>query len=293
MSQQSHPSPGAGLAAVYVASGENFPDALAGAPAADRRAAPILLVQAGGIPAATSSELTRLKPNVIYLLGGTAVVSTSVQSQLAAFARSGTVVRLAGADRYATAVAAVTDAFPSSVSDVMVATGAGFADALAGGGAASRANMPILLVQGNTIPAVTATKLNQLGPSRIWVLGGTASISAAVETQLHAYAGTVTRLAGDDRYETAVRISRQFFTSATGDHLWVATGALFPDALTAGASGDPVLLTLKTQLPTGAAPAPFDAVDTEIGRLDPSLTNVLGGTVVVADSVLTQIRAIP
>ncbi len=293
VSQQSHPSPGAGLAAAYVASGENFPDALAGAPAADQRGAPILLVQAGSIPTATSAELTRLKPNIIYLLGGTAVVSTSVQSQLAAFSRSGTVVRVAGADRYATAVAAVTNAFPSTVSDVMVATGAGFADALAGGGAASRANMPILLVQGNAIPAATATKLGQLSPSRIWVLGGTGSISAAVETQLRAYAGTVTRLAGDDRYETGVCISRQFFTAATGDHLWVATGALFPDALTAGASGDPVLLTLKTQLPAGAAPAPFDAVDTEIGRLDPSLTNVLGGTAVVADSVLTQIRAIP
>jgi putative cell wall-binding protein len=293
VSQQSHPSPGAGLAAAYVASGENFPDALSGAPAANRRGAPILLVQAGSIPTATSAELTRLKPNVIYVLGGTSVVSTGVQSQLAAFARSGTVVRLAGSDRYATAVAAATDAFPATVSDVMVATGAGFADALAGGGAASQANMPILLVQGNAIPAATATKLGQLSPSRIWVLGGTASISAAVETQLHAYAGTVTRLAGDDRYETAVRISRQFFTAATGDHLWVATGALFPDALTAGASGDPVLLTLKTQLPVGAAPAPFDAVDTEIGRLDPSLTNVLGGTAVVADSVLTEIRAIP
>lgn len=293
VSQQSHPSPGAGLAAAYVASGENFPDALAGAPAADRRGAPILLVQAGSIPTATSAELTRLKPNVIYLLGGTSVVSTSVESELAVFARSATVVRLAGADRYATAVAAVTNAFPSTVSDVMVATGAGFADALAGGGAASRANMPILLVQGNAIPAATATKLGQLSPSRIWVLGGTASISTAVETQLHGYAATVTRLAGDDRYETAVRISRQFFTAATGDHLWVATGALFPDALTAGASGDPVLLTLKTQLPAGAAPAPFDAVDTEIGRLDPSLTNVLGGTAVIADSVLTQIRAIP
>ena len=293
VSQIHWPSPGAGIAAAYVASGEAFPDALAGAPAADRRGGPMLLVRRNDIPGATSAELTRLKPNVIYLLGGPAIVSTAVETQLAAYARSHSVIRLGGTDRYETAVDVVGNAFPAGVSDVMVATGQGFADALAGGAAASRANMPILLVRSNDIPDSTAAKLSSLGPNRIWVLGGPASISTAVEAQLHGYAGTVTRLAGDDRYETAIHISKQFFNAASGDHLWVATGALFPDALSAGATGDPVLLTRQAHLPTGALPAPLEAVSPEIGRLDPSLTHVLGGSAVVSDAVLNEIRAVP
>jgi putative cell wall-binding protein len=70
---------------VYIATGENFPDALAGATAASRDAAPLLLVRRDLIPAATAAELVRLKPRQIVILGGTGVVSASVATQLAAF----------------------------------------------------------------------------------------------------------------------------------------------------------------------------------------------------------------
>ena len=69
----------------YVAVGSNFPDALAGGPVAGLNAGPVLLVTTDTIPAATASELTRLQPNKIVILGGTGVVSTAVETQLAAF----------------------------------------------------------------------------------------------------------------------------------------------------------------------------------------------------------------
>ncbi len=75
LSQQLTPSPGAGVDSVLVSTGLQFPDALAGGPAADAKATSILLTRQGDIPTETKAELARLKPNTIFVLGGTAVVS--------------------------------------------------------------------------------------------------------------------------------------------------------------------------------------------------------------------------
>jgi putative cell wall-binding protein len=45
----------------------------------------MLLVQPDAIPASTASQLTRLKPSKIVILGGPSAVSTYVQGQLAAY----------------------------------------------------------------------------------------------------------------------------------------------------------------------------------------------------------------
>ena len=253
--RRSHPSPGAGLAAAYVASGENFPDALAGAPAADRRAAPILLVQAGVFPAATSAELTRLKPNVIYLLGGTAVVSTASNPSWRPSRAVAPSCDLAGTDRTRRRSRRHRRLPRESVRR----HGRHRAGLRRCAGRRRRG------LQGQHADPAGAVERHPGRDRRRSSLAraragsgcsaGPASISTAVEAQLHGYAGTVTRLAGDDRYETAIHISKQFFNAASGDHLWVATGALFPDALSAGATGDPVLLTRQAHLPTGALPA--------------------------------------
>jgi hypothetical protein len=95
---------------VYVATGENYPDALGAASAAAVQGGPVLLVQRDSIPQVTKDELVRLSPDVIVVAGGTAVVSDSVFNQLGAYASS--VVRAAGPNRYSTAVEVSKSAFP-------------------------------------------------------------------------------------------------------------------------------------------------------------------------------------
>jgi len=95
---------------VYVATGENFPDALGASSAAAVQGGPVLLVTKTSIPAETKAELARLSPDVIYVAGGTAVVSDTVLNALKAYAP--TVIRLAGANRYATAAEVSESAFP-------------------------------------------------------------------------------------------------------------------------------------------------------------------------------------
>ena len=109
----------------------NFPDALAGGPAAAACGCPILLVLTDSIPAATATELTRLGPAGIVILGGTGVVSETVETALAAFT-GGDVDRLSGANRFATAAAISAATFSPGVPAVYITTGLNFPDALAG-----------------------------------------------------------------------------------------------------------------------------------------------------------------
>ena len=95
---------------VYVATGENFPDGLASGPPAALAKGPILLVRQNSIPSATATELRRLAPDKIIIVGGPAVISQQVENDLAAFAA--TVERVAGSDRYATAALLSQMTFP-------------------------------------------------------------------------------------------------------------------------------------------------------------------------------------
>ena len=72
----------ANVPVVYIATGLGFPDALSGAPVAGIGGGPILLVPGTSIPAVIDTELKRLLPANIIILGGTGVVSTGVQTAL-------------------------------------------------------------------------------------------------------------------------------------------------------------------------------------------------------------------
>ncbi len=194
-------------------------------------------------------------------------------------------IRLAGGDRYATAAAIARHGFPTSVSDVYVATGTGFPDALAGTAAAATRSGPVLLVGTDHVPDVVQVEIDRLSPTRIWVLGGPAAISDTVVGGLAASGADVRRLAGPDRYSTSAVVSAHGFAAGV-DVAYVGTGAGFPDALGAGAAaghlGGPVLLTAHDALPSSVA--------AELARLQPRRVVVLGGEAVVTDGVVDAVR---
>lgn len=275
---------GGGASTVFVATGAAFPDALAGAPAAARARGPVLLTARTELPSATATELARLDPSVIVVLGGSGVVSDAVVSKLKAYA--GTVVRWAGANRYETAARISNRSFSPGVGVAYLATGDTFPDALSGGAVAGRVGGPILLVTRTGVPAATAAELGRLNPGRIVILGGTGVISDSVRSAVDRYTtGSVTRLAGADRYATSVQISRSAYSSSNS--VVIATGTNFPDGLAGGPVAallpGPMLLVTPTQLPS--------VVKTELQRLGPDRVYVLGGTGVVSGSVVTAIDA--
>jgi putative cell wall-binding protein len=273
---------------VYIATGLNFPDALAGAGAAGFKGGPILLVTSTAIPPATASALTFLKPDKIIVLGGTGAVSDSVRLALGAYTPGGAadVTRISGASRYATAAAISAATYAPGVEEVLIATGANFPDALAGAAVAGRLGDPLLLVTASTIPAPTAAELTRLKPHRITILGGTGVVSSTVAAALFSYTdGGVFRVAGANRYETAAFIADSYFVPQPTLTL-VATGLNFPDALAgaalAGRLSSPILLVAPTSIPA--------ATDGELRILEPPEIDVLGGTGAVSAGVATSLN---
>jgi putative cell wall-binding protein len=267
--------------AVTVASGANFPDALAAGPLAASNAGPLLLVpQDGVLPTSVTTELTRLNPAFYDLAGGTSAVSSSVASQLTHFGNGSTVFRWAGVDRYDTA-AQLASLSGDLSSIAFIATGASFPDALGGSAAAGRLSGALLLTGSSALPDSTASALTSGQPAKVVILGGESVISAAVMSQVQTLlpGATVQRWSGADRYATAAAISAQTYPQGATT-AYLASGANYPDALAgapvAALAGAPLLLTQTDCVPASSL--------AEITRLGATKIVVLGGTSAVSDA---------
>jgi putative cell wall-binding protein len=67
---------------VFIATGVNFPDGLAGGPAGAFLGAPLLLVPGDSLPDSVRAELVRLDPSRVTILGGPNAVSESVRAAI-------------------------------------------------------------------------------------------------------------------------------------------------------------------------------------------------------------------
>ena len=137
--------------------------------------------------AATKAELVRLRPQKILIFGSAGVVSDAIAAELDGYT-GGRVVRLAGANRYDTAVAISSGSFISA-DVVYVATGLNFPDALAAGPVAGLTAGPLLLVPGTSVPASVQAELSRLDPDRVVVLGSAGVVSDSVIAQIRAATG--------------------------------------------------------------------------------------------------------
>ncbi|AXV07546.1 Cytochrome c551/c552 [Euzebya pacifica] len=218
-----------GASVVYVATGEDFADALAVGPLAVRRNGPILLTRAEELPSETTEELQRLAPDRIVVVGGSAAVGPAVEDALSALAP---VERLAGASRSATAVAVSRDSHPDGATEVAIVREDEFADALSAGPLMLSRDGVILLTATDQLPDSTRAELLRLAPDRITVLGGRSAVSANVEADLENLADTVERIAGDTRYETSAEVARSMYPNGGAERALVADGNTYPDALT-------------------------------------------------------------
>lgn len=135
-----------GLRTVILASGERFPDALSAGPLAYAGRLPVLLTGATDLPPVTGDALVDLGVEQVIVVGGTAAVSAEISDGLQLSGLS--VVRLAGEDRAATAVAIAEYARATlafTFGTVVLARGDEFPDALSAGSYAGARSAPILL----------------------------------------------------------------------------------------------------------------------------------------------------
>ncbi|MCQ9163218.1 cell wall-binding repeat-containing protein [Arthrobacter sp. STN4] len=264
-----------GAGTVYVATGEQFADALAAAPAANKEYAPLLLTRSRSLPPVVQDEIIRLKPGKVVVVGGEGAVSAAVFQDLKKLVPN--TIRRSGADRYATARAVVAGAFPSAQSIALV-TGADYPDALS-----AAALGPVLLVPPGTtrLDVSTMTLLGQLKAASVYIVGGSGVVSTSIEKPLRDKFIQVYRFGGTNRFETNQLVNAASFAPAS-DRTYYVSGWNFPDALTISAvmpsHQGQAYMVQPNCLPAGV----LKAVS---GTTAATRVTLLGGSAVVGDAV--------
>jgi putative cell wall-binding protein len=209
---------------VVLANGRNYPDALAAVPLAYALDAPILLTEADELVEEAEDEIERLGATKVIIVGGTGVISEDVAEALEDLDLE--VERISGANRYATAAAIAAEVAPDGADTVVLAYGRGYADALAAASYAAVNGYPILLTEKNELPEATEDAIEDLGATKVIVVGGTGVIAAGTVADLPG----VTRVSGANREATSVALAEHFAPDT--DMYYLATGDGFADAIT-------------------------------------------------------------
>lgn len=231
----------AGADTVIAVTGASWADGLGAASLAGATDAPILLVQQNKVPAATAAEIQRLRPRRAIIVGGPSVVGNEVAAFLASVVGAGNVERIGGDDRYETAALVAERTIVELASDgiewdggYILASGLTFPDVLAASPVSAAKFWPVLLTKPNTLPTATAEFLGRHAGARGLVVGGNAVVGATVATNAGNLTGArVERVAGSDRYQTALAVAKYASVHGILDYSRVAlaTGQDFPDAL--------------------------------------------------------------
>jgi len=228
-----------GAEVAIVATGERFPDALAASGLAGVVEAPILLTRINTLSPACDYALRALGVKKIYVLGDTKAVSAGIEAE---FRKRYFVTRLGGPDRYYTARDIADEAvrLGASRTEVFLALGSNFPDALAMSSIAAQKHITVLLTRTGDLHSEAAAAIKGAGVGRVYVAGDTRAVSANAASQVSALGTSVTRWGGRDRYATAAAV----ISGATATwgikvtRIGLATGANWPDALTGGAAMD-------------------------------------------------------
>jgi hypothetical protein len=253
---------------VIIATGNNYPDALAAAGLGGAANAPVLLVNPAKARSDVIAEIKRLTQGKssfkLYIMGGTAAVPVSTESWLKSSLTGESVERFAGTDRYHTArlvAARMKTLLGASFGETaLLVPGLDFTDGLIVGPAAYAAKAPILLTRPQSDWELAGT-LQQLGTTRLVLCGSTAALPAAGETYLKGAVpglATVRATQSGDPYVRSAEAAEYFATPANGFGLsWsgvgIATAERYPDGLAAGCidgkAATPLLLTKVASLP--------------------------------------------
>jgi len=169
----------------FVATGKNFPDALAAGPIAASAGWPIYLASNSSADEVTFAEMETRGVTDAKVVGGEAVVTGATYGSLVARFGAGGVRRYDGLNRYETAVEVsqmgVNDA-GMTWNGLGIATGTGFPDALAAGAMLGAHGSPLLLSTPSTLSGETRTVLraNRAGLYNVYFFGGLGALSQDV-----------------------------------------------------------------------------------------------------------------
>ncbi|MDU1832122.1 MAG: cell wall-binding repeat-containing protein [Finegoldia sp.] len=213
---------------------------------------PILYTDSNKLDNLTKEALNGVKK--VYITGGEKTISSKVVKELNGLGIE--VIRVKGKDRYDVNAKSATISHPVSnkKQNVVIASGENFADSISSTSLAKKKNAPVLLVKKNEVPKSIKEYLNSFRKKGllgdITIVGGENSVSKIVENELSKLA-KVTRIAGDDRYQTSVKVAKH--VGVNSERTIVASGEKFVDVLAASPVAQkynaPIVLVKKMDVP--------------------------------------------
>lgn len=295
---------GASADVVVLARRDTFPDSLAGTPLAGFADGPILFTGSNSLDPSTSAEIQRVlshdadpEPD-IYLLGGDQALSVAVEAAAGVLSPDWQVKRVGGKNRSETSLRVAEELHVlrgGPPTQVVVATQSNFPDALAAAVPAADSNvyggrMPVLLTSATTLSQPVRDYLTAMGGAiqTAYVVGGTKAVDGDTFFEIDTLVGTTVRLAGPDRYRTAVAVDDQFYPKPISASF--ASGRNFPDALAgsylSAKMHSPMMLINFDQTPQATTDYVTSHASSLLGGY------MFGGTAVIPESVRAFLESI-
>lgn len=199
---------------VVLASGLNFADALSAGQLAAALNAPLILSN-NQLDSRTSDEIAKLKPKNMYIVGGENALGSNIEESVKSVVNDINIERLKGNDRYETSVKVMekTKEFVDA-EYLLIASGKNFPDALSATSFMSDHKALMVLSDGNSYPKSNLKEI---------------AIGGVNQLPLNGFTGE--RIAGNDRYQTALAIAKRSFES--NENAILANSKVFADSLSA------------------------------------------------------------
>ena len=199
---------------VVLASGFNFADALSAGQLAAALNAPLILSK-DQLDNRTTDEIAKLKPKNIYIVGGETALSSNIEESVKSVVNDINIERLKGNDRYETSVKVMekTKEFVDA-EYLLIASGKNFPDALSATSFMADHKALMVLSDGNSYPKSDLQEI---------------AIGGVNQLPLNGFTGE--RIAGNDRYQTALAIARRSFEN--NENAILANSKVFADSLSA------------------------------------------------------------
>lgn len=200
--------------------------------------------------------------------------------------------RLGGTDRYEQSVMASQSLARRHADIVYVASGEKFPDALSAASIAGLHDVPLLLTARDGLPEVVRREIVRLTPMTIVIVGGEASVSENVASQLsRTVTGvTVTRVGGADRFAVSRSLIRDPLVGAPASKtMMLATGAQFTDALSAAPAS--AKINAPVLLVDGGETAPTSDESVLLAARGTNVAVIVGGEASVSAALKTSLDA--
>lgn len=280
LSKQYYPE---GAKAVFITAGHAYTDALVMSPLTNEDDGPVLLSEKDNIASEVLTEIKRLNPEKIFIIGGENTIGQRVIDILSE-ETSINAERIYGLNRYDTSLKIANRIYKDNkFSEVFIVNGYKEVDAISISGIAKQKNIPVILTDGKSLDPDIKFALENYGVSKAILIGGESTIENSLEEELKSLDINYERIGGINRFETSLLINQKYINSSKNP--FIANGINAVDALTAGPiagkNESPMILIMKDNIPEG--------VGDYINSLGIEMITVLGGSNSILDETVFQL----